>query len=455
MAVVTAFVCQACGYRSAKWLGRCPDCGAWSSLVEEPVSELRPRGKRGPRIGKGAISEPRRLVEIEEDRFLRTPSGIEGLDRVLGGGVVAGGAALLAGEPGIGKSTLLLQLAQALAEKGSTILYATAEESPRQLRLRAERLGVRSPEIAVVGETELEALLEAAERFAPRVLLVDSIQALVSPELASAAGSIGQVRQSAHALVGWAKRRQVALFLVGHITKEGTIAGPKALEHLVDCVLTFEGEREGDHRILRTTKNRFGPSGELALFAMTERGLEGISDPSSVLLAERQLEVPGSAVAATVSGLKPLLVEIQALVVPSGLATPRRVGLGVDSQRLVLILAVLERFLKLGLSDRDVFVNAAGGLQLKEPAVDLAIAAALLSAVRDRPVPARMAFCGEVGLLGEVRPVGRMGLRAREAQAHGFEVLVGPRSGGRAEPGEARRLGLGSVRELQARILDR
>lgn len=404
--------------------------------------------RRRSTSSKAAGPEIQRLSSLEQDPCVRLRSGLEGLDRVLGGGVVAGGAVLLAGEPGIGKSTLLLQLAEALGQQGKPVLYATAEESPRQLKLRAERLGVRSSEVTVVGETDLERCLEAAEAVQPQVLLVDSVQALASRELASAPGSIGQVRAVADALVRWAKTHQVSLFLVGHITKEGAIAGPKTLEHLVDTVLTFEGERDGGHRILRTTKNRFGPSGELVLFAMTEAGLEWIQDPSSALLAERQLEVPGSAVVATLSGLKPLLVEVQALVVPSGLATPRRVGLGLDSARLVLILAVLERFLRLGLSDRDVFVNAAGGIQLREPAADLAVAAAVVSAVWDRAVPARAVFCGEVGLLGEVRPVGRMDLRAREAAAHGFDLLVVPKSKERWDGLGLLRREVRTVREL-------
>ncbi len=391
-----------------------------------------------------------RLGQIEEDLCVRTPSGLEGLDRVLGGGVVRGGTVLLAGEPGIGKSTLLLQLAEALGCKGQRVLYASAEESPRQLRLRAERIGVAAPDLAVLGEAELERLLAAAEEARPEALFVDSIQAIRSVEVGSTAGSIGQVRYVADTLVRWAKQRQVALFLVGHITKEGTIAGPKALEHLVDTVLTFEGEQEGGHRMLRATKNRFGPSGELALFAMSDAGLRGIHDPSSVLLAERQLHAPGSAVVATLTGLRPLLVEVQALVVPSGLATPRRVGFGIDSTRLVLILAVLERFLRLGLSDRDVFVNAAGGIQLREPAADLAVAAAVVSAVREESVPGRAVFCGELGLLGEVRPVGRMELRIREALAHGFDRIVAPRSQERTDSQGIARSEVRSVQELAA-----
>jgi DNA repair protein RadA/Sms len=423
----TIYACQSCDFQSSKWLGRCPECGAWSSFVEERRELRTAPGKGAAARSGGGATAVLPLAEIEEESVVRAPSGNPALDRVLGGGVVAGGAVLLAGEPGIGKSTLLLQLAERLAEQGRSVLYASAEESPRQLRLRAERLGSRSERILVASETRLEALLDAIRVSAPAALLVDSIQALASDELESPPGSIGQVRHCAHRLVEVAKRSELALFLVGHVTKEGTIAGPKSLEHLVDTVLNFEGERESDYRILRAAKNRFGPTGEIAMFEMRESGLEAVTDPSRVLLARRRRGAPGSAVLPTLSGSRPLLVEVQALVHPTNFPSPRRMSVGLDSNRVVLLVAVLERFARLALADRDIFLNVVGGLALKEPAADLATAAALISATRGAALPADAIFFGEVGLLGEVRPVGQVEARLREAAAHGFRRAFAPR----------------------------
>ncbi|MEZ5313413.1 MAG: DNA repair protein RadA [Thermoanaerobaculia bacterium] len=438
----TIYACQSCGYQSSGWLGRCPGCGSWSSFVEE----TRETGTKGAAAGAKA-SPVVRLDAIGEERVVRSTSGIGALDRVLGGGVVAGGAVLLAGEPGIGKSTLLLQLADRLGALGGRVLYASAEESPRQLKLRAERLGALDGGIDVVGETGLEALLGAARETAPAALLVDSIQAISSSDLESPPGSIGQVRHCAHRLVEFAKREETALFLVGHVTKEGTIAGPKSLEHLVDTVLNFEGERESDYRILRATKNRFGPTGEIAMFEMREKGLEPVSDPSGALLARRRSGTPGSAVLPTISGSRPLLVEVQALVNPTNFPSPRRMSVGLDSNRVVLLVAVLERFARLPLADRDVFLNVVGGLTLKEPAADLAVAAALLSAHRGTPLPQDAVLFGEIGLLGEVRPVGQLEARLREAAAHGFREAWVPKLGGAA--GGRRELRLAEVSTLE------
>ena len=428
----TLYACQSCGYQSTKWLGRCPECGTWSSFVEE----TREAPKRAVRAGERPGSAPVALSEIDQEQVLRTPSGMPALDRVLGGGVVAGGTVLLAGEPGIGKSTLLLQLADRLAALGRSVLYASAEESPRQLRLRAERLGCAASAVLVVGETRLETVLDAARAVTggvPAALLVDSIQAIASDELESPPGSIGQVRHCANRLVDFAKRSESTLFLVGHVTKEGTIAGPKSLEHLVDTVLNFEGERESDYRILRATKNRFGPTGEIAMFEMRESGLEPVLDPSQVLLARRRRGAPGSAVLPTLSGTRPLLVETQALVNPTNFPSPRRMSVGLDGNRVILLVAVLERFAKLGLADRDVFLNVVGGLALKEPAADLAVAAALISAYRSVALPPDAVFFGEIGLLGEVRPVSQAEARLREATAHGFKQAYLPRVEGLAK----------------------
>ena len=444
----TVFSCQSCGFQSSKWLGRCPECGGWSTFVEE-VRE-RP-GKAGARGGGAAHLVP--LSEVEQEDVVRAPSGLPQLDRVLGGGVVAGGAVLLAGEPGIGKSTLLLQLAERLALRGGAVVYASAEESPRQLRLRAERLGAAASRVLVAGETRLEPLLAACSGSPPpAAILVDSIQAVRSDELESPPGSIGQVRHCAHLLVDLAKRSGAALFLVGHVTKEGTIAGPKSLEHLVDTVLSFEGEQESEYRILRATKNRFGPTGELAMFEMRESGLEPIPDPSRVLLARRRTGAPGSAVLPTVSGSRPLLVETQALVNPTNFPSPRRMAVGLDANRVVLLVAVLERFVRLGLADRDVFLNVVGGLQVREPAADLAIAAALVSAARGATLPADAVYLGEVGLLGEVRPVGAGDARLREAATHGFRRAFLPRIEGLQRRDDLELIEVETVDELAERI---
>jgi DNA repair protein RadA/Sms len=404
------------------------------------------------RRGKGArgarTAEVLPLDEVARDAVARLESGIGAVDRVLGGGIVAGGAVLLAGEPGIGKSTLLLQVAAQVAAAGRTALYASAEESPRQLRLRAERLGMISAGVLVVGETALEGLLAAVDGARPDLVLVDSVQALRSDELESPPGSIGQVRHAANRLVEVAKSRGIALFLVGHVTKEGTIAGPKALEHLVDTVLAFEGERESEHRLLRATKNRFGPTGELALFEMRDSGLLPIVDPSSVLLARRRSGAPGSAVLPTLSGTRPLLVEAQALVHPTGFPSPRRMAVGLDPNRVVLLVAVLERFAGLGLGDRDVFLNVVGGIALREPAADLGVAAALISAYRGVALPADAVFLGEIGLLGEVRPVAGTEVRLREAASHGFHRALLPRTDGLRAVAGISRVEIATVEEL-------
>ncbi len=447
----TVYVCQACGHQSAKWLGRCPECDHWGGLVEEV--RLAPAKTAKGRAAAGGGARVQALGEVEQDSVVRFASGIPLLDRVLGGGIVSGGVVLLAGEPGIGKSTLLLQVADALAREGLTTLYASAEESPRQLRLRAERLGCAASGVLVAGETGLEPLLAAVESQGPRVLLVDSIQALRSAELDSPPGSVGQVRHCANRLVELAKRSGVALFLVGHVTKEGTIAGPKSLEHLVDTVLSFEGEHTGEYRLLRATKNRFGPTGEVALFEMHDAGLIPLADASRVLLARRRQGAPGSAVAACLQGARPLLVEVQALVVPTSFPAPRRMAVGLDTNRTILLVAVLERFADLGLADRDVFLNVVGGLSLREPATDLAVSAALASAVSGRALPADAVFLGEVGLLGEVRPVSQIEARLREAAALTFRRAFLPKGSAPGKPPAGIRIvEVEDVGEMVARV---
>ena len=419
----TIFVCQECGGKSPKWLGRCPDCDAWDSLIEEAQTDFQTGG-----VDPARPAEVLNLQQLEDDELGRTLTGTPILDRVLGGGLVTGSALLLAGEPGIGKSTLLLQLADSLAGEGRSVLYVTAEESARQLRMRAERLGCDDSGVRVVAETTLEPILESLTSKPFEVILIDSVQAIRSLELTAPPGAVSQVRHVANRLVDFCKRTESTIVMVGHITKDGAIAGPKSLEHLVDTVLSFEGDGAAEYRILRATKNRFGPTGEVAMFEMHDTGLAAITDPSRVLVSRRREDAPGSAVTSSLQGLRPLLVEVQALVHTTNFPAPRRMAVGCDTNRLVLLVAVLERFGGLSYTDRDIFVNAVGGLTLREPAADLAISAALVSALLDRPLPGGAVFFGEVGLLGEVRPVSRIDARLREAVNLGYRQAIMPAS---------------------------
>lgn len=415
---VTVFACQSCGASSPKWLGRCPECGEWNSYVEELARESAPPAAEP--------ASPTPLWENDEEAGLRILTGMPGLDRVLGGGLVAGSVVLLGGEPGIGKSTFLLQAARGLAAGASgDVLYATAEESAAQVRMRAGRLRVREESLLLVAETDVERLVAAAERRPPGLLIVDSIQAVRESALSSGAGTVTQVRECAAVLQRFAKTRGVPVVLIGHVTKEGSLAGPKSLEHLVDTVLTLEGERTSLRRVLRATKNRFGPVDELALYEMTGEGLAEIPNPSLALLAERRTGLPGSAVTATREGSRCVLVEIQALVGPSTAGSPRRVAIGFDAGRLALLLAVLEGA-GLALATREVFVSCAGGLSTAEPAADLAAVAALVSSARGRPIASDAVFFGEIGLLGEVRRVPAAAARLKEAAAMGFAKVYLP-----------------------------
>lgn len=435
------FECTACGQRSQKWLGRCPSCGGWNTLEELPV-ELRSETRR-----RAEVPAPVPLSAAELRDAPRILTGIAGFDRVLGGGLVPGSVVLLAGEPGVGKSTLLLQVAARRPDLGP-VLYVSAEESARQVALRAQRLGCTCDHVLLLPEPAVELVVAAARRLRPALVIVDSVQTMFSERVPAVPGSVSQVREVATNLLDLAKRDGPPVVLVGHITKEGLVAGPKALEHLVDAVLEFSGGSGHPHRILRSTKNRFGPALELALFAMSDAGLEEIASPSAVLLADRRAGSPGSAVAVVLEGSTPLLVEVQALVSRSPLANPRRVAQGVDAGRLALLLAVIEKRAGGRFADRDVFVNLVGGVNVEEPALDVAVAAAVISSGADRPFPADLAFFGEVGLLGEIRAVSRPLERLREAKALGFARCAVPASTQAAAETGVKLLPLADVREL-------
>ena len=426
----TVFVCQECGSQSPKWLGRCGDCGAWNSYVEE-----RPQPNEGG-IGAaaaaghryalaGAAGAARLYADIEVEQHARLTTGIDEFDRVLGGGVVPGSLVLLGGEPGIGKSTLLLQAAANMA-RGGPVLYASGEESEHQIKSRGERLNVGQAPLYLLAETCLERILEEIARIRPALVIVDSVQTIFSLKFQSAPGSIGQVREAATQLLFTAKGQNIPTFLVGHVTKDGSLAGPKALEHVVDTVLYFEGERHHSHRVVRAVKNRLGAVSELGVFEMTSTGLRPVANPSKMFLAERPTNAPGSAVLCSIEGSRPILVEVQALVSSSTYGTARRMASGIDSQRLSLLLAVLEKRAGLNLIGDDVFVNIAGGMTVDEPASDLGVLAAISSSVRNRPIPATTAMFGEVGLAGEVRGIAQATLRVREAAQMGFRRCIMP-----------------------------
>jgi DNA repair protein RadA/Sms len=438
----TVFACQECGAQSAKWLGRCAECGAWNSMVEErPVPAAVAAGSTGKRYALAGAAGPQLYADIDTVVAERLSTGIGEFDRVLGGGVVPGSLVLIGGEPGIGKSTLLLQAAAHFALGVGPVLYCSGEESEHQIKSRGERLGVdpstgsgssralsrdeRAP-LYILAETCLERILEEIARLRPAFVIVDSIQTVFSLKFQSAPGSIGQVRESATQLLFAAKGQNVPVFLVGHVTKDGNLAGPKALEHIVDTVLYFEGEKHHAHRVVRAVKNRFGAVSELGVFEMTGTGLNAVPNPSQLFLAERAANKPGSAVLCCVEGSRPLLVEVQALVSTSSYGNARRMASGLDHNRLSLLLAVLEKRAGLNLMAEDVFVNVAGGMTVDEPAADLAVVAAVASSVRNRPIREATAVFGEVGLAGEVRATSQSSLRVREAGQMGFSRCVVP-----------------------------
>ena len=420
MKKATVFVCQNCGFETPRWLGQCPSCKSWGTLVEEVVTPKKPgKEKREP-------ATPYRLSELKPNAEMRTPTGFDELNRVLGGGIVKGSLTLIGGDPGIGKSTLIMQVGNQIASKGESVLYVSAEESAEQLKLRAERLGVATPNFYVLPEVTLENILESAEKLNPSLLVIDSIQTIYKSELSSAPGSVGQVRECTADLLRLAKEKGVATFIVGHVTKFGAIAGPKTLEHIVDTVLYFEGDRFQQFRILRTTKNRFGSTNEIGIFEMTEAGLTEVSNPSQFFLAGRAEAISGSVVVSTLQGSRPVLIEVQALATPTFYSIPQRVCTGFDFRRLAMLLCIIERRGGIPTGNQDVFLNIVGGLKIEEPAADLGVVMSVISSIRNKPIAQDTVIVGEVGLGGEIRSVAQINNRIKEAARIGFRRMVMP-----------------------------
>lgn len=418
----TVYVCQSCGTQSPRWMGKCPDCGQWNTMVEERVEKPKDVGSVKRRDG----NEPLLLGDIQardEDRFV---TKIGELDRVLGGGIVGGSVVLIGGDPGIGKSTLVLQMLRQVSDLKGKALYVTGEESPSQIKMRAQRLGVKAEHLYVLAETSLEEVLHAADGLQPQVIVVDSVQTVFTSELPSAPGSVGQVREVSGRLMVHAKRSGIPTFLIGHVTKDGAIAGPRVLEHIVDTVLYFEGDRGHAFRILRAVKNRFGSTNEIGVFEMKESGLAEVANPSELFLAERPADATGSVVVSSLEGTRPIMAELQALVAPSKLAMPRRTCIGVDYNRVSLLLAVLEKRVGMHLMGMDVFVNIVGGLKIDEPAVDLGVISAVASSFREKAIDAHTVIMGEVGLAGEVRAVHQVEARLKDAAKLGFTRCILP-----------------------------
>ena len=457
----TVYRCTECGAEQPKWAGRCETCGEWNALVEEPVgfktapksaAQRRARGASGLGEG-GSVAAAPRLREVKGGATERWTTGIDEFDFVLGGGLVPGSMALVGGEPGIGKSTLLLQVAARLEAAGRSTLYASGEESPLQVKLRADRLGGAAAEVPLLAETNLETVIATAAERAPALLVVDSIQTLFTTDLEGAPGNVGQVRECAARLMRFAKESGVAVMVVGHVTKGGGIAGPKTLEHIVDTVLYFEGDASLDHRLLRATKNRFGSVDEIGVFRMTQQGLEPVSNPSELFLGDRNASASGSALTALLEGTRPVLLEIQALATRAGFGTPQRVSTGLDGRRLALLLAVLDKRAGLSFAQLDVFVNVVGGMRLQEPAGDLAVAAALASSIHDRALPADVLFLGEIGLGGEVRPVSQAERRISEAANQGIgRVFLAERGIPKRKSARIQTVGIRTVDELFGKL---
>ncbi|MBA9087305.1 DNA repair protein RadA/Sms [Fontibacillus solani] len=452
--VKTKFFCTDCGYETPKWYGKCPGCGAWNSMVEETEKVVKTQG-----LSSGLFQtkeKPLPIINIESGKEPRIQTGISELNRVLGGGVVPGSLILVGGDPGIGKSTLLLQTSHEMAKAGLRVLYISGEESTRQTKLRAERLGALSQELYVLCESSMDGIEDAIDNVKPDFLVIDSIQTVYLPEVTSAPGSVSQVRECTARFMRIAKGQGIATVLVGHVTKEGAIAGPRLLEHMVDCVLYFEGERHHSYRLLRAVKNRFGSTNEIGIFEMNESGLDEVINPSELFLSERPLGVAGSTVVASMEGTRPMLVELQALIASTHFPAPRRMATGVDHHRMNLIIAVLEKRMGLFLQNQDAYVNLAGGVKLDEPAVDLAIAVSIASSFRDMPTKPYDVFFGEVGLTGEVRAVSRAEQRVREAAKLGFKRVILPEKSlkGWKGPEGIQLIGVNTVADALAVALD-
>ena len=454
----TKFMCQACGYESAKWMGRCPGCGEWNKMVEEvEITGKQPRGAFQHSSTTGLRSKAAPITSIETEQEQRVKTSLKELNRVLGGGVVPGSLVLIGGDPGIGKSTLLLQVSAQLAATNQKVLYISGEESVKQTKLRADRLHVSSPELYIYAETNLEMIHQTIEDLSPQFVVVDSIQTVYHPEVTSAPGSVSQVRECTAELMRIGKTKGIAIFIVGHVTKEGAIAGPRLLEHMVDTVLYFEGERHHTYRILRAVKNRFGSTNEMGIFEMKEFGLEEVENPSAIFLEERSKGASGSTVVASMEGTRPVLVEIQALISPTSYGNPRRMATGIDHNRVSLLMAVLEKRVGLLLQNQDAYLKVAGGVKLDEPAIDLAVAVSIASSFRDKPTRPSDCIIGEVGLTGEVRRVSRIEQRVQEAAKLGFERVILPAKniGGWKVPDGIRLIGVNSVGEaLQHAFID-
>ncbi|TMN22357.1 DNA repair protein RadA [Lentibacillus cibarius] len=452
----TKYVCQDCGYESAKWMGKCPGCGSWNTLVEEwEASSVNTRHTMGG--GAKPASKPESITSVETKKEPRITTSMREFNRVLGGGVVPGSLVLIGGDPGIGKSTLLLQVSSQLADKQLPVLYISGEESMRQTKLRADRLDVTSDLLYVLSETNLFDIVSQIEQIKPAFVVIDSIQTVYREEVTSAPGSVSQVRESTNELMKTAKSHGIPIFIVGHVTKEGAIAGPRMLEHMVDAVLYFEGERHHTYRILRSVKNRFGSTHEMGIFEMKEEGLREVMNPSEIFLEERPQGAAGSTVVASMEGTRPVLVEIQALISPTSFGNPRRMATGFDTNRVPLLMAVLEKRVGLLLQNQDAYIKVAGGVKLDEPAIDLAVAVSIASSFRNKPTRPEDIFIGEVGLTGEIRHVSRIEQRVQEAAKLGFERVFCPKKNleGWTPPLSIKAIGVSTVKEaLEEGLMD-
>ena len=425
MKVKTVYICNECGYQTMKWMGRCPGCNAWGSLTENLIEEKKSAPAK--KTSSGEIRRPKKIADIHYDNEVRYSTGSGELDRVLGGGMVKGSLILVGGDPGIGKSTLLLQICRFVGQTRK-ILYVSGEESERQIKLRAERLGVESDNLYLMSENDVGTIVETINELAPDVVIIDSIQTMHREEIASASGSVPQVREATNAFMAIAKGQGVSMFIVGHVTKDGALAGPRVLEHMVDCVLYFEGDRQLPFRILRAVKNRFGSTNEIGVFEMENNGLKEVENPSAMLLEGRPESASGSSVVCVLEGSRGVLAEIQALVTPTGFGNPRRMASGIDLNRVILMIAVLEKRARVNLSNFDVYINVAGGLRIDETAIDLGLCAAMVTGRSDTPIPSDMIFIGEVGLGGELRNVSQIEKRLKEAQKMGFNTAIVPKN---------------------------